>query len=271
MNNTFDIRRFGFLLRKTMYEKWLVLLGSYAILMVLILIFYSTESASKSSTTPQIFSFVFGAFSVAIFVNILLNNFSKKSSAASFLTLPCSNFEKWFSVFLIIVLVFLPLFLLTLKVIDTAFVNHFRDIAVKKFHYLPKQLENELPYISYSFKKINNSFSSFLSIFFLFGGISIIGSLYFNQKSLLKTALASLGFIIVFSFLGGILYRMIIGEKVNIVNFDFANVTVTNEDLMSFSITVSDTAKNLIQYFMLIFMPLALWLISLVRFGDKEL
>ena len=271
MNNTFDIRRFGFLLRKTMYEKGLVLLGSYAILMVLILIFYSTESASKSSTTPQIFSFVFGAFSVAIFVNILLNNFSKKSSAASFLTLPCSNFEKWFSVFLIIVLVFLPLFLLTLKVIDTAFVNHFRDIAVKKLHFLPKQLENELPYISYSFKKINNSFSSFLSIFFLFGGMSIIGSLYFNQKYLLKTVLVFIGFIVAFSFLSAIFYKIVIGEEVDIVNFDYINVTVINGDLKRFSITVSDTVKNLIKYFMLIFMPLALWVISLVRFGDKEL
>ena len=101
--------------------------------------------------------------------------------------------------------------------------------------------------------------------------MSIIGSLYFNQKYLLKTVLVFIGFIVAFSFLSVIFYKIVIGEEVDIVNFDYINVTVINGDLKRFSITVSDTVKNLIKYFMLIFMPLALWVISLVRFGDKEL
>lgn len=276
MNNTFSFRRFGLLLRKTIYEKGLVLGGTFILVIVLILFGYSSLSNVRQSAYPQSIGFVIGLFSITIIVNILLNNFSKKSIAASYLTLPCSNFEKWLSIFVTAVLIYLPLFLVVLKVVDLLFLDYYRELAVTKFHYSAKQLEVDFPYLAYSFIEKDNlnrmTFSLFLSTFFGLGGVAVVGSLYFNQKSYIKSALVFLGLFVAFSFLGDLLFSFIIGEKTTtsgILNFTKAVVSTENKKV--YPINATESIKNLVKYFMMIFIPAALWLIGLVRFGDKEL
>ncbi len=272
MSNTFDIRRFSFLFKKTIYERRLALIGFFVLLMVLILLIYSQ---SRTGSSPlQYLSAVIGlVLGPSIIVNILLNNFSKKSEATSYLTLPCSHFEKWLVVFVITVFIYLPLFLALFKVIDTLYIDYYRELSVTKFNYTPKQLEDNLPYLKYSLDDSNNSlpFLNFLSNFFLFGGIALLGSLYFNQKSYIKTALVFLAFAVIGSFFNSIIYKTIIGETVSLNFSDFTNVTVINQDLKKFPLVVSASFSNFIKFITLIFLPVALWIIGLVRFRDKEL
>lgn len=276
MNNTFNFRRFGLLLRKTIYEKGLVLGGTLVLVTVLIVFAYSSVQTARQSSFAQNMGFVIGLFSVTVWVNILLNNFSKKSVAASYLTLPCSHFEKWLSVFVITVLVYLPLFLGVFKIIDTLFLDHYRELAISKFHYSAKQIEIDLPYLTYNFidKTLINRmpFSIFLACFFGLGGIAVVGSLYFNQKSYIKSALVFLGLFVAFSFLGDLLFSFIIGEKTTTSGIlNLTKAVVTTENKKAYPINATELIKNLIKYFMMIFIPAALWLIGLVRFGDKEL
>ena len=276
MNNTFNFRRFGLLLRKTIYEKGLVLGGTFILVTVLIVFFYSSTSTNRQSSLPQSMGFAIGLFSVTAWINILLSNFSKKSVAASYLTLPCSHFEKWLSIFVITVFIYLPLFLVVFKVIDTLFLNHYRELAINKFHYSAKQLETDLPYLTYNFIEKDNlnrmTFSIFLSTFFGLGGVAIVGSLYFNQKSYIKTALVFLGLFVAFSFLGDFLFNFIIGEKTTTSGIlNFTKAVISTENKKAYPINASEPIKNLVKYFTMIFIPAALWLIGLVRFGDKEL
>ena len=276
MNNTFNFRRFGLLLRKTIYEKGLVLVGTFILVIVLILFAYSSLKTARQSSFAQSMGFVIGLFSVTVWVNILLNNFSKKSVSASYLTLPSSHFEKWLSVFVITIFIYLPFFLVFLKVIDTLFLNHYRELAISKFHYSTKQLETDLPYLTYNFIEKDNlnrmPFSIFLACFLGLGGVAVVGSLYFNQKSYIKSALVFLMLYVAFSLLGDLLFRFIIGEKTTTSGIlNFTKAVVSTENKKEYPINATEPIKNLVKYFMIVFIPAALWLIGLVRFGDKEL
>jgi hypothetical protein len=275
MNNTFNFRRFGLLLRKTIYEKGLVLGGTFILVTILIMFSYSSTSTNRQSSFSQSMGLVIGLFSVTVWVNILLNNFSKKSAAASYLSLPCSHFEKWLSVFVITIFMYLPLFLVVFKVIDTLFLNHFRDLAISKFHYSTKQLETDLPYLTYNFIEKDNlnrmPFSIFLACFFSLGGVAVIGSLYFNQKSYIKSALVFLGLAFTLSLALNMLFDTIIGEKTSTGIFSFTKAVITTENERLFTINASESIQQIGKYFIMIFIPAALWLIGLVRFSDKEL
>lgn len=273
MNNIFDFRRFGLLLRKTIYEKGLVLGGTFVLLIAIMLFLYWQVKNINSSQVYQNLCFGIGFIYPAFLVSFLLNNFSKKSNAASYLALPCSHFEKWLSVFIIVVLIYLPLFLLTLKIIDTSFINHYREIAITKFHWDAKRIATSFPYIKYRFEDTEGQFpiDIFLSLSLILGSISILGSLYFNQKSLIKTAIVCLGFILFFSFLGGVVFELILGEKVSVSIFNLTKAVITNKYQTSFTLFAQKPVKYFVNYFILIFIPFALWAISLVRFREKEL
>ena len=273
MNNTFDIRRFGFLIKKIIYEKGLILGGSFVLLVVLMLLIYGTSSAVKQSSLPQNACFGLGLISPTVFVSILLNHFSRKSSAVAYLTLPCSHFEKWLTIFMLTVFIYLPLFLLTFKLIDTVFLNHYREVAVTKFQYMNYQLESDLPYLKYTFQAVKGvmPFSGFMACFFGLSGATVLGTLYFNQKSYIKTALVLVGFFIVFGFLANTLFGIIIGESTSTGIFTFDKALVTNESKRQFSVEAPEAIKNLVKYFLLVFIPAALWLIGLVRLRDREL
>ncbi len=275
MNNTFNFRRFGLLLRKTIYEKGLVLGGTFILVIVLIVFSYSSTSTNRQSSLPQSMGFAIGLFSITVLVNILLNNFSKKSVAASYLTLPCSHFEKWLSIVFITFLVYLPLFLAVFKVIDLLFLNYYRELAITKLHYSAKQLEADLPYLKYTFVEKDNlnriPFWMYLTNFFGLGGVAVVGSLYFNQKSYIKSALVFLGLLITLSLFANMLFGTIIGEKINTTILGFSKVIITTENARFFPVNASESIQQIVKYFMMIFIPAALWLIGLVRFGDKEL
>lgn len=273
MNNTFDTRRFWALLKKTFYENRLVLLGTSVLLLALVIFFYAAANSMKDSSFAQNSSLVFGLFSATIYVNILLGNFSKKSSAASFLTLPSSNFEKWLSVFVIVFCMILPLFLLSLKLIDTVFVERAREIAATKLFYSTFQLNKDLPFIKLNFEESNSHmpFEAFLAAFGVYSGISMIGTLYFNQKSYIKTALLTLALHTIFSFGANALFGLIIGEtaSTNSINFTFGTIILANE--AKFNVNASESITLIIRSFMLVILPMALWLIGYVRLREKEL
>lgn len=273
MNNTFNFRRFGLLLRKTIYEKGLVLGGIFVLAIVLIIFSYSSSGTLRQSAFAQSMGFMIGLFGVTIFVNILLNNFSKKSAAASYLSLPSSHFEKWLVVFVSTFLIFLPIFLIILKVIDTLFIDYYRELAVTKYHYSAAQLETSLTYLTYTFDEKDTlsrmPFWFFLPTFFGLSGISVVGSLYFNQKSYIRSALVFLGLAIILSLSVNMLFGAIIGEKTAIMNFTKAFITTQKEK--HYTVSASESVQSLIKYFMVIFIPAALWLIGLVRLSDKEI
>ena len=275
MNNTFNFRRFGLLLRKTIYEKGLVLGGTFILVTVLIVLSYSSTSQNRVSSLPQRMGFVIGLFSVTAWVNIFLSNFTKKSVAASYLTLPCSHFEKWLSVFVITAFIYLPFFLMVFKVVDLLFLNYYRELAVTKFYYSVKQLENDLPYLTYNFAEKDNlnrmPFSIFLACFFGLGGVAVVGSLYFNQKSYIKSALVFLGLAFTLSLALNMLFDTIIGEKTSTGILSFTKAVITTENERLFTINASESIQQIGKYFIMIFIPAALWLIGLVRFSDKEL
>lgn len=273
MNNTFNFRRFGLLLRKTIYEKGLVLGGIFVLSIVLIIFPYSSSGTLRQSAFAQSMGFTIVLFGVTIFVNTLLNNFSKKSAAASYLLLPSSHFEKWLVVFVSTFLIFLPIFLIILKVIDTLFIDYYRELAVTKYHYSAAQLETSLSYLTYTFEEKDNlsrmPFWFFLPTFFGLSGVAVVGSLYFNQKSYIKSALVFLGLAIVLSLSVSMLFGVVISEKTTFMGF--TRTLVSTKDERHYIIDATEPIQNLVKYFTMVFIPVALWLIGLVRFSDKEI
>ncbi len=272
MNNTFNLRRFGHLLNKTLYEKRLVLLGSFVLLIAFSVLVYATGSNARNSTSTQRIVLFFGLLIMpTVVVNILLDNFSKKSVAASFLTLPCSHFEKWLAVFVLTIFIYLPLFLVFFKIVDTVFVNHYRDLALTKWHFTSQQIEKDLPYFSFSLDELKSPLSYPLSNFFVLSAISMIGSLYFNQKAYIKTALIGIVLFVVLNLLANKGFELIIGEKVSMNTTEFTGATVINKDFRSFIVGATEPVKSMFKYFLMFVVPAALWLIGLLRFREKEL
>jgi hypothetical protein len=185
MNNTFNTRRFGWLLKKTLLERPAQLMGLSLLTLSLSFVTYALVKMLGGIDDAQNSSFMIGLIGGGCFLaSFVYNQFSSNASGSSFLTLPASQFEKWLCGVVITGVCYLALFLVFFRLMDMAFVSVYHNSLDPQSPFYKDQYE-AVKIFAYNEFIADKAFM----MFFNFAGAMLVGSLYFNKAPFIKVAL----------------------------------------------------------------------------------
>ena len=263
MNNTFNVRRFALLLKKTFLEKPTHMFGFTGLIFLFILIVYYLMKTFVNFQAAQnlsfLWGFVGGDFVLAAFV---FNYFSSGASGSSYLTLPVSNLEKWLVAF-VIVAVFYPLvFMIFFRVMDFSFVLAYHN-SLDPTGPFYKQMYEAVYQFSFSNRLAKQSYPMSA----VCSGFMLVGSLYFNKGALIKVAL---GICILCFGIYGLNYffaSMMFKNLNDTFPFQYVGILVGKE---TGSVDLPQNVHDPIWYFLNFGLPVILWAVAYIRLGEKE-
>ena len=217
MNNLFDIKRFGLILKKDFQENgkryllyFVALLGVMALVMILTANGkYEHALRMNKTSDPDLnanllwLALLFFAGAGVLFAATMTDHLQNKVKRISCLTIPASNFEKYFSRWLIVTIGYIAVFFVALWFAD------FVRVWVCSYRY--PELKVEALDFSELVRKDEHSghycFSSramffwALSFYFLIQSIFVLGSTFWEKLSFVKTFAVSLLIITAFCFI----------------------------------------------------------------------
>ncbi|MEJ7740081.1 MAG: hypothetical protein WKF97_21895 [Chitinophagaceae bacterium] len=263
MNDTFNIKRFGWLFKKTLLERPVQLFGLVGLSLIISLLIYAAFKDLVGYDEAQNLSFICGLVGGGVFLSsIVFNYFSSTASGSSYLTLPASHFEKWLCGVIITGIIFTFLFLVFYHIIDATFVLLYHN-----------SLDVKNPYYKEMYESVHSfSLDGFIAgktyIMYLNAtGAMLIGSLYFNKASFIKVAL-----IVCALYIGGHLLNYFIAKAV------FDNIDKALPYYCVFIPVGKEFGKVLLPGYasvavdisLLYIVPAILWLVTYVRLREKE-
>ena len=217
MNNTFNINRFGLLLKRQWLDFGKIYLISLVVLLGIVVGFYSYSIPSPLKDNNfdydgnldmrfryplfLILGFVFISIVASSYFNIL----GQKSRAILELMTPASLFEKFLAGVVYTAIISLFSYLLIFYLTDLAFVKYLnshldtfkgllpKNGAVREVETITYQVFNDEGYRKYC--------GSFFAFPFLITSLFLLGSVYFNRFHYIKTALSVMVFIGLASYL----------------------------------------------------------------------
>jgi hypothetical protein len=266
MNDTFDIKRFGLVFKKLIFERMLQLVGSFVLLAILTWYFYQLGgNMNKGWKEMQSQSFLIGLVLGGIYwVSVGFNNFSNRAEGYNFINLPASNFEKWLSVVVLLVIFFIS-FCLFFRALDTTYTNYFRN------HLSPNLKNYKTLYESakvMSFWGDSRNESDYTYVLFVgYTGIMAVGSVYFNKMALVKTMFIFAGIMFLLQFLNSNLATLIFQSKIQ-TNLFWNSLWIRTGDL---NVGLPKNINQIYFIFFSLLLPITLWLIALVRLREKEM
>ena len=185
MNNTFNTRRFGLLLKKTLLERPVQIFGFTGLILALVLIVYAVCKSLFGFLGAQNLTFIWGLAGGGCFLaSFVFAYFSSNASGSSYLTLPASHFEKWLCGIVISGLLYPLIFLLFYRIMDAGFVGIYHSSLDPGSPFYKNQYESVylFPFDGIIARKV-------YPMFFFLTGAMLTGSLYFNKVSFIKVAL----------------------------------------------------------------------------------
>ena len=263
MNNTFNAKRFGLLLRKTLLEKPMQMFGFTGLILLFILIVYYIFKTFVNFQAAQNVSFLWGLVGGDfILASFMFNYFSSTASGSSYLTLPVSNFEKWLCAVVIAGILYPLIFLVFYRLMDAGFVTAFHNSLD------PNNRFYRIVYNSVYLLPFNGSLAKQVyPMFLIFSGIMLVGSLYFNKVALVKVALVIC--LICFGVYGlNYLFAQLMFQNIDEA-FPFHHVAI----LVGKEVGSVELPKNVhdpIWYFMNFGLPVILWGVAFIRLREKE-
>lgn len=264
MNNTFNIKRFGWLFKKTVFERPAQLLGLVGVILMIDLLLYTICRYIRIpwdaiQEVTFILGFVGGGSFLAAFV---FNYFSSNAVGSSYLTLPASTFEKWLCGILITGVVFPFIFLLFYRIMDTTFVELLHKSLDPKGPFYKETYEavHIFPYDGFVASKTYMMFLNFTTAM-------LVGALYFNKAAFIKVAL-----IICCLFIGGMLLNNMLAKAI-IANVDkglpyYAVFIMAGKEFGK--IMLPSYASKAVDICILYIIPAVLLLTAYVRLREKE-
>lgn len=263
MNNTFNLRRFSLLVKKTVLEKPTQMFGFTGLIFLFILIVYYLLKTLVGFQVAQnlsfLWGFVGGDFVLAAFV---FNYFGSGASGSSYLTLPVSSLEKWLIAILLVAIIYPVIFLVFYRIMDACFVLAYHKSLDPNGPYY-KQLYEAV----YLFRFNNNLVRQCWPMAAIFSGCVLTGSLYFNRGALIKVALGLC--ILAFGIYGlnylfaGLLFKNLADA------FPFLHVAISVGKETG-SVELPQNVHDLIWYFINYGLPVVLWSTALIRLREKE-
>lgn len=224
----FDMHRFMTLCRKEMVESWKVNLLRMALMygaMAVVLSFIGYNTCSSSSNSQMgahsiqdssliafvWFSFIFGCLSASF----IMEKMKTKTSRLSALMTPATSFEKFFSRWVVFTVVFMLVFLIAFLLADYTRVL----ICMLSFPEFDAVRAVELKYLFASndaYFNICHSVAQFLLLisgYLFFQSCFVLGSSIWPKNAFLKTFVAGLFLVIIYSLLGVGFAKLLLGNS----------------------------------------------------------
>src|SRR3954447_10149172 len=185
MNNTFNIKRFSLLFKKTIAERPVQTIGVTVLLLLLSFILYVVAKKFSGFTAAQNLTFIWGLAGGGFFLaSFVFGYFSNNASGSSYLTLPASFFEKWLCGIVITGIIYPLLFLPFFHLVDVSFVSAYHNSLD------PSSLFYKQDYDAVYMFNLNSIIAWKVYQMFLIGtGGMLTGALFFNKAALIKTAI----------------------------------------------------------------------------------
>lgn len=217
MNNTFNINRFGLLLKRQWLDFGKIYLISLVVLLGIVVGFYSYNIPSPlkgnnfdyDGNLDMRFRYplflILGFIFISIVASSYFNILGQKSRAILELMTPASVFEKFLAGVVYTAIISLFSYLLIFYLTDLAFVKYLNGNLDAFKGLLPKNgAVREVETISYQvfndegYRKYCGYFFAFP---FLITSVFLLGSVYFNRFHYIKTALSVMVFVGLISYL----------------------------------------------------------------------
>jgi hypothetical protein len=266
MNDTFDIKRFGLVFKKLIFERTIQLFGSFMLLMFFVWFIYHIDGNLKEGWwDAQIESFAIGLTLGGVYwTSVAFNHFSEKAEGYSFLALPASHFEKWLCGVGLLVL-FIFSYCIFYRVLDASYVSYFRanlNPRIKDYDKLMVSYKI-MPLITDSIYNVKFTFVALLN----FTGIMAIGAMYFNKMALIKSLFVGFVLVICLDYLNDLFAVMLFQAEVN-PNFFWGRIWIHNTNEQ---IKLPENITPIYNIFFSFILPLLLWSVALVRLKEKEI
>lgn len=266
MNNTFELKRFGFLFKKLLFERASHLVGSFILASLFTWFLFNVIGISYNGdiVVPPSEPFIIGLTLGGIYwIFTGFSYFSNNTEGYNYLTLPASHLEKWLSSILLLGL-FMLFFCIYFRVLDTIYLDKFLTHRVQWSDY-QKILESAYPLAFWGDKRVNLEFTYF--IFFNATGAMAVGSLYFNKNAFIKTASIGLIFFVGLSLLNIKMVNTLFNEYVGQEPL-WRSAIINRAD---YYVQLPEPINTAYMVGFDYLLPVALWLIALIRLREKEL
>jgi hypothetical protein len=265
MNDTFNLTRFGLLLKKTVLERPVQLIGLMGLILCFTLLLYTLVLYAIDYGPAQNISFIWGFIGGGtVLASFVFGYFNTNAGGSAYLTLPASVLEKWLCGILITGVFFLFIFLGFYRVMDYLFITAYRNGLDRTSPLYQRLYDHVYIYPFYN----NNVIEKVYTMWVNFAGAMLIGSLYFNRVAIVKVAL------VVCAVLGGIY----------ILNLAVANIMFSNVDVAFPFYTVlikvrsevggielPHAASRVSDIFIQYILPATLWITAYIRLREKEI
>ncbi|MDQ7948226.1 MAG: hypothetical protein REI78_07100 [Pedobacter sp.] len=258
MNNTFNITRFGLLLKRQWLEFGKIYLISLLVALGVIIAFYGIalwdvlalhETFQHSDLTfREPLFLIFGFLFITVIASTYFAHLGQKPKAIIELMIPASTFEKFIAGIFFTGILSTVCYLFLFYITDLVFISKLQSIVKNVSAEETKQLDYLHKYVD-----VMPSFAYVVPLFFT--SIFLLGSIYFNKFHYIKTAVAAMIFTGIWTYI----------------------VVKTGELLMEGRIPVEQhklnwseqTAFNLITLLLLV-LTFIFWAITYVRLKEKE-
>jgi hypothetical protein len=265
MNDTFEFRRFGLLLKKTILERPMQIIGPFIITLGTTLLIYSAALYLMGWGPAQAISFAYGYVGGGCFLaSTVFNYFNTNASGSAYLTLPVSALEKWLCSVVIVGVIFSAVFFGFYRIMDACFVNIYHN-RLDKHSPLYEQLYDAVHIFTfYGNRMVYQPLTLYLNLV----GALLVGALYFNRISAVKVAMVYVGLIAVVYFLNMALAHILF-NNVDSANPFFAVFIKVGND--TGKIELPHLADQMVGIAWCYIIPGALWLTAYLRLREKEI
>lgn len=189
MNNIFQTKRFGLLLKRQWLDFGRIYLISLLVVAGILSLFYFLNLKSDfDKPSSYALSFRVPLFSISgiIFLSIIASNYfaqmGQKSRAAIELLLPASITEKFLAGVFFTAILSLLSYLLIFYIVDMAFVSALRKAVI----------DNAAERFPHFFNDFDHVFKSLYAMPFLISSIFLLGSIAFNRFHYIKTLIITM-------------------------------------------------------------------------------
>jgi len=263
MNNFFNAKRFWLLVKKTILERPSQIAGLIGLMLTAILIVYFIFKTQFSFNAAQNIAFIWGLAGGGCFLaSYIFNYFSTNAHGSSFLTLPASHFEKWLCGVLIAGIFYPVIFLVFFRMMDAGFVALYHNSLDPA-----SPLYKEQYAAVYEFSLTGRIALRVYWTFFLFSGVAVLGSLYFNKTAFIKTALLFCAICLGLFALNWAIASLLFGQIDGAFPFRDVGILVGKE---AGSVELPNNAFIVTSFAFDYFLPLLMWILAYVRLREKE-
>jgi len=276
MNNTFQIKRFGLLLKRQWLEFGRIYLISLLVVAGIIAVFYflnlSDELSGKRMVAQHTLTFRIPLFSICglLFISIVSSSYfahmGQKSRAAIDLLIPASIWEKFLSGIFFTVLLSFMSYLFIFYLVDLGFLIKLKSIfgsattttTTESVSGLNREV-TVIDNLAYFYPSIGKIFKGVYVIPFLVSSMFLLGSVYFNRFHYIKALLV----IMIFSGLWTLVVvnsgQALFEGRIPVEQEETVFRTTNSRDLAEWG------AAALLMLFAVFF-----WVVSYLRLKEKE-